>query len=217
MTKKVAVVLSGCGVYDGAEIYESVLTLLALQNAGAEVSVFAPDMAQHHVINHLNGEEMAESRNVLVEAARLVRGEIQDVKQARVEEFDALIVPGGFGAAKNLSNFALVGADFDVQPDFLAFSQAMHKASKPIGLICIAPAMAAAICGAGVECTIGDDSDTAAAVEASGARHVNCKVDNVHVDQAKRLVTTPAYMLAENIAQANAGISKLVEQVLLLS
>lgn len=217
MTKKVAVVLAGCGVYDGAEIYESVLTLLALQNAGADVSVFAPDMAQHHVINHLNGEEMDETRNVLVEAARLVRGEIQDVKQASSEHFDALIVPGGFGAAKNLSNFAFAGAEFDVQPDFLAFAQAMHQSGKAIGLICIAPAMAAAICGNGVECTIGNDADTASAVEASGAKHVECAVDAVHVDQANKLVTTPAYMLAENIAQANAGISKLVDQVLALS
>lgn len=217
MAKKVAVVLAGCGVYDGAEIYESVLTLLALQNAGAQVSVFAPDMAQHHVVNHITGEEMNESRNVLVEAARIVRGDISDVKEAKVEDFDALIVPGGFGAAKNLSNFAFAGAEFQVQPDFLNFAQAMHQAGKAIGLVCIAPAMAAAICGKQAECTIGNDKDTAAAIEASGAVHKSCAVHDTHVDIANKLVTTPAYMLAENIAQANAGISKLVEQVLALS
>ena len=158
MGKRVAVVLSGCGVFDGAEIYESVLTLLHLEEAGADVKVFAPDIEQMHVINHLTGEEMAESRNVLTEASRIVRGEISDIKDARIDEFDALIVPGGFGAAKNLSDFAVNGSELTVQKDFLAFAQAMHKAGKPIGLICIAPAMSARICGEGAECTIGNIS-----------------------------------------------------------
>jgi enhancing lycopene biosynthesis protein 2 len=126
MTKRVAVVLAGCGVYDGAEIYESVLTLLSLERQGAQVQCFAPDMPQMHVINHLTGEEMAEQRNVLVEAARIPRGEVKDLKLAEVADFDALIVPGGFGAAKNLSDFAVKGADCSVQPDFQAFAQAMH-------------------------------------------------------------------------------------------
>jgi enhancing lycopene biosynthesis protein 2 len=218
MSKRVAVVLSGCGVYDGAEIYESTLTLLRLSQVGAHVQCFAPDMPQYHVINHLTGElSEGESRNVLVEAARLTRGNIRPLTEARAQDFDALIVPGGFGAAKNLSDFAVNGAALQVQKDFLAFAQAMHKEGKPVGLICIAPAMAAAICGAGVKTTIGNDADTAAAVNATGAQHCDCSVQEICIDSDKKLVTTPAYMLAQSIAEANAGISKLVDEVLALA
>lgn len=217
MSKRVAVVLSGCGVYDGAEVYEAVLTLLHLSQAGAQVQCFAPDMPQLHVVNHLTGEVAAgETRNVLVEAARVVRGQIKPVTEARVEDFDALIVPGGFGAAKNLSDFAINGAAMTVQKDFLAFAQAMHAAKKPIGLICIAPTMAAAICGAGTKTTIGNDADTAAAVNATGAQHCPCVVQDTCIDREKKLVTTPAYMLAHSIAEANTGIGKLVTEVLAL-
>lgn len=217
MSKRVAVVLSGCGVYDGAEVYEAVLTLLHLSQAGAQVQCFAPDMPQLHVVNHLTGEVAAgETRNVLVEAARVVRGQIKPVTEARAEDFDALIVPGGFGAAKNLSDFAINGAAMTVQKDFLAFAQAMHAEKKPIGLICIAPTMAAAICGVGTKTTIGNDADTAAAVNATGAQHCPCVVQDTCVDREKKLVTTPAYMLAHSIAEANTGIGKLVTEVLAL-
>lgn len=214
MGKNVAVVLSGCGVYDGAEINEAVLTLLALEEAGATYQCFAPDIAQLHVVNHLTGEVMNESRNVLVEAARIARGNIRNVAEGRVEEFDALLVPGGFGAAKNLSDFAVKGAALTVQPDFLRFAQAFHRAGKPVGLICIAPAMSAKIFGAGVECTIGNDADTAAAIEATGGRHIACPVDRAVVDERNKLVTTPAYMLAGRIGEAAAGIRACVRDVL---
>lgn len=218
MSKRVAVVLSGCGVYDGAEIHESVLTLLHLSQAGAQVQCFAPDMPQMHVVNHLTGQvEEGETRNVLVEAARIARGNIRPLTEASVTDFDALIVPGGFGAAKNLCDFAVKGAGMAVQKDFLAFAQAMHKAGKPVGLICIAPTMAAAICGAGTKTTIGNDADTAAAVNATGAEHCPCTVRETCVDREKKLVTTPAYMLAQSIAEANAGIGKLVTEVLALA
>ncbi len=188
-----------------------------LGKAGAQVQCFAPDMPQLHVVNHLTGEVAAgETRNVLVEAARVVRGQIKPVTEARVEDFDALIVPGGFGAAKNLSDFAINGAAMTVQKDFLAFAQAMHAAKKPIGLICIAPTMAAAICGAGTKTTIGNDADTAAAVNATGAQHCPCVVQDTCIDREKKLVTTPAYMLAHSIAEANTGIGKLVAEVLAL-
>lgn len=214
MTKRVAVVLAGSGVYDGSEIHEAVLTLLHLSKAGAEYQCFAPDIAQLHVINHATGEVSNETRNVLVEAARIARGQIQPLSAATVDAFDALIVPGGFGAAKNLCDFAVKGADMQVLPEFLALAQAFHKAGKPIGLMCIAPTMAAAICGAGVAMTIGQDADTAAACEQLGAAHTACKVDEICVDRANKLVTTPAYMLAQSIAEADAGIGKLVAEVL---
>ncbi|WP_053163733.1 isoprenoid biosynthesis glyoxalase ElbB [Pseudomonas sp. P1.8] len=217
MSKKVAVILSGCGVYDGAEIYESVITLLRLDQRGAQVQCFAPDIAQLHVINHLTGQEMPESRNVLVESARIARGEVKDIREANAEEFDALIVPGGFGSAKNLSNFAIEGTGCSVQPDVLTLTEAFAEAGKPVGLICISPALAAKIYGPGVTCTIGNDTDTAAALNKMGATHKECAVNDIVEDKARKLVTTPAYMLAQSISEAASGINKLVDRVLELT
>jgi enhancing lycopene biosynthesis protein 2 len=214
MSKKIAVILSGCGVYDGAEIHESVITLLRLDQRGAQVQCFAPNIAQLHVINHLTGDEMPESRNVLVESARIARGNIKDIREANVEDFDALIVPGGFGAAKNLSNFAIEGAGCTVQPDVLALTEAFAEAGKPVGLICISPALAAKIYGPGVTCTIGNDADTAAAMNKMGATHADCAVTEIVEDKARKLVSTPAYMLAQSISEAASGINKLVDRVL---
>lgn len=216
MSKKIAVILAGCGVYDGSEIHESVLTLLRLSQQGVQVQCFAPDIAQHHVINHLTGEEMAESRNVLVEAARIARGNVRDVRELLAADFDALLIPGGFGVAKNLSDFAFKGDAAHVQPDVLAAAQSFAQASKPIGLICIAPALAAAIYGNGVQCTIGIDPDVSGVLARMGAEHVNCGVADIVVDSAHKLVTTPAYMLANNIAEAAQGINTLVDEVLAL-
>ncbi|CAN7180761.1 enhancing lycopene biosynthesis protein 2 [Pseudomonas sp. BT76 TE3572] len=217
MSKKIAVILSGCGVYDGAEIHESVITLLRLDQRGAQVQCFAPNIAQLHVINHLTGEEMPESRNVLVESARIARGNIKDIREADVEDFDALIVPGGFGAAKNLSNFAVEGAGCTVQPEVLALAEAFAEAGKPVGLICISPALAAKIYGPGVTCTIGNDADTAAAMNKMGATHADCAVTDIVEDKARKLVSTPAYMLAQSISEAASGINKLVDRVLELT
>ena len=217
MSKKIAVILSGCGVYDGAEIHESVITLLRLDQRGAQVQCFAPDMAQLHVINHLTGEEMPESRNVLVESARIARGEIKDIAEANAEDFDALIVPGGFGAAKNLSNFAIEGAGCSINPQVLALAEAFVEAGKPLGLICISPALAAKIYGPGVTCTIGNDTDTAAALDKMGAHHQECTVEDIVEDTVRKLVSTPAYMLGKNISEVASGINKLVDRVLELT
>lgn len=217
MHKNVAVILSGCGVYDGAEIHESVLTLLRLDQRGARVQCFAPNIDQLHVIDHYRGEEMDGTRNVLVESARIARGNIKDLREANVEDFDALILPGGFGAAKNLSDFAVSGANCAVQPDVLAVAQAFARAGKPIGLMCISPAMAAKIFGEGVKCTIGSDADTAAALRQMGAEHQDCTVEDIVIDPRHKLVTTPAYMLAQSISEAATGINKLVDEVLALA
>ncbi len=215
MSTRVAVVLSGCGVFDGSEIYETVITLLRLDQNDAQIQCFAPNISQLHVIDHQTSEVAeGETRNVLVEAARLARGEIRDLKEAKAEDFDALIVPGGFGAAKNLSDFAIKGAEMSVNPEFLAFARDMHQQNKPVGLICIAPVMSARIFGEGVECTIGNDKNVAGAVEATGARHCERSVEDICVDKANKLVTTPAYMLAGRIGEAAAGINKLVDAVL---
>ncbi len=215
--KKVAVLLSGCGYLDGSEIYEATLTLLALDQAGADVQCLAPDIAQLHVVNHLTGQPTAESRNVLTEAARLARGKIIDLKNAHASDFDALIIPGGFGAAKNLCDFALKGSDMTVNPDVLAFARTVHEAGKPVGLVCIAPAMAPTIGGKGTRYTIGNDAGTAAAIDATGGVHVECAVTDCVVDEAKKIVTTPAYMYPARISEAATGISKLVKAVLELA
>lgn len=215
---KIAVVLSGAGVFDGSEIYESVMTLFCIEQQGAQYQCLAPNIEQMHVVNHLTGEVAeGESRNVLVEAARLARGEIIDLATADPADYDALIVPGGFGAAKNLSNFAVAGSDCVVNPQLQEFTQTMHEAGKPVGLICIAPAMAPRLFGQNVVCTIGDDTETAQAIEAMGGQHQFCDVRNSVTDEARKVVTTPAYMLAGTISEATAGISELVAEVLRLT
>ncbi|WP_411564031.1 isoprenoid biosynthesis glyoxalase ElbB [Pseudomonas shirazensis] len=217
MTKKVAVILSGCGVYDGAEIHESVITLLRLDQRGAQVQCFAPNIPQLHVIDHLTGEQTSETRNVLVESARIARGQVKDIREADVSEFDALIVPGGFGAAKNLSSFAVEGDKCTVQPEVLALAEAFAEAGKPVGLMCISPALAAKIYGPGVVCTIGNDAGTSAAVVKMGGTHEECDVHDIVEDTQRKLVTTPAYMLATSISDAASGINKLVDRVLELT
>ncbi|MDP2227203.1 MAG: isoprenoid biosynthesis glyoxalase ElbB [Moraxellaceae bacterium] len=212
--KNVAIILSGAGYLDGSEIYEATLTFLNLDRQHARYQCFAPDVPQHHVLNHLNGEAMAESRSVLVEAARLTRGDIKPLSAAHPDDFDALIIPGGYGAAKNLCDFASKGAAMSVNQEVLVFARAIHRQGKPVGLICIAPVLAPAIGGAGTRCTIGDDPATAAAIEHMGGVHVACAVDDCVTDAERRVVSTPAYMLAERIGEADAGIRRLVEEVL---
>ncbi|WP_211197817.1 isoprenoid biosynthesis glyoxalase ElbB [Permianibacter fluminis] len=214
---KVAIVLSGCGVYDGAEIHESVLTMLALARAGVAYQCLAPNIAQAHVVNHLSGQPSAgETRNVLVEAARIARGDIVDIAKANPSDYAALFFPGGFGAAKNLCDFAFKGADCSVQPDVLKFARAFAEAGKPVCFVCIAPAMIPRIYGDGARGTIGTDADTAAAIEQMGGVHVSCPVREFVVDEQRKIVSTPAYMLAQNIGEAADGIEKAVKATLAL-
>ncbi|CNL58628.1 isoprenoid biosynthesis glyoxalase ElbB [Yersinia aldovae] len=212
--KTVGVVLSGCGVYDGAEIHESVLTILALDRAGARVLFFAPDKPQLHVINHFNGEVVAQERNVLVESARIARGQIAPLCDADSNRLDALIVPGGFGSAKNLSDFAIQGPECVIDPDLVKLTQSMHKSGKPIGFMCISPVMLPKLLGKPVRLTIGNDPDTIEAIEIMGGEHIICPADDVVVDAENKVVTTPAYMLAGSISEAAKGIDKLVTKVL---
>lgn len=214
MSKKVAVILAGCGVFDGSEIYESVLTFLYIEEQGARYQAFAPNIDQHHVINHLSGEESSETRNVLTEASRIVRGNIQDVNELNVEDFDALIIPGGFGVAKNLSDFAFKGKNFSMQSSCLKAAQAFKSAQKPIGLFCIAPALAARIFENGAELTIGNDPDTIQIIESTGSTHIECDMYEAYIDKKNLLVTTPAFMLAERVSEAAPGIELSVKSVL---
>lgn len=212
--KKIAVLLSGSGVFDGSEIHESVLTLLALSKMAVEYQCFAPNIEQMHVVNHLTGEvESGESRNVLVESARIARGEVLPTDALLIEEFDALIIPGGFGAAKNLCNFATNGSDCEISPLVSEFVAEFAKTNKPVGFICIAPIMIPRLYGEGVIATIGNDSETAQAFNLMGGSHQDAIVEDIVVDEKNKIVSTPAYMLAGNIAEASIGIEKLVKKV----
>ena len=217
MSKKVAIILSGCGVFDGAEINETVLTALSLDQHGVKVEFFAPDINQASVINHQTGKEMDEERNVLIESGRITRGKTRDVSELKAEDFDAVILPGGFGVASNLSDLSSKGTQSTVEETTLQAILQFKEAKKPVGLICISPALSAKIFGAGVRCTIGTDVDTAELVRQMGAVHEDTAVDGIVVDEEHRLVTTPAYMLTESLSEAFVGINKLVEQVLVMA
>lgn len=213
MAKRIGVLLSGCGVYDGSEIHEAVLTLLAIDNAGSEAVCIAPNVEQMHVVDHRAGEAVAgQTRNCLEEAARIARGKIRDLATVKADELDALAIPGGFGAAKNLCTYAVDGVQCKVHPEVERLVRAMHAAGKPIAAVCIAPVLLAKILGesVGPTLTIGTDAGTAGDIGTLGGEHANCPVRDFVVDEKNKLVSTPAYMLAQSIGEAAAGIEKAV-------
>ncbi len=216
---KIGVLLSGCGVNDGSEIHETVITMLALDRADVETHLMAPNIDQMHVINHYTGQEMDEFRNVLVESARIARGDIKDMAEVTGGDLDALIIPGGFGVAKNLSDYDMSGAECSINPDVYRLVSEMVLLKKPIGAICIAPAMMAKILAEqnrSATMTIGKDKSTAKDIQAMGSTHKECTVEEMVIDEENNIVTTPAYMDAKNISEAAEGIEKLVKQIILM-
>ena len=215
--KKIGVVLSGCGVRDGSEIHEAVFTLLAIDQCGAEAVCMAPN-ADFPETNHLTMQETGLKRNALVESARIARGNIRDIQEIKASDLDAIVLPGGFGAAKNLCDFAVKGADASVNPDVARLLREMALAQKPIGAICIAPVVLAAVLGKELapNITIGTDAGTASEIEKAGAIHQNCPVTEFVIDRKNKIVTTPAYMLANRISEAYEGITKCVKEVIAL-
>lgn len=211
--KKFAIILSGCGVFDGAEIHEATLSMLAVARQGGSYRVFAPDVDQHHVINHLTGEAMNESRNVLVESARIARGKILNLKKFNPNDFDGLLFPGGFGAAKNLCSWAFDGADASVLPEVEEAINLMIQQKKPIGALCISPVILAKVLSA-VELTIGDDKATIQALESVGATHISTTHGEVVVDSKYKVATTPCYMLDASIDQIAVGADNVVKAML---
>ncbi|WP_022850424.1 isoprenoid biosynthesis glyoxalase ElbB [Limisalsivibrio acetivorans] len=214
---KIGLVLSGCGVYDGSELQETIMSVYFLEKRGAEIIYMAPNIDQMHVINHLTGDVMqGESRNVLVEAARISRGDIRDIKDVNVSDFDALMIPGGFGAAKNLTSFAVDGPDAKINDDVLRLVKGTLDAKKPLAAICIAPVIVAkALAGTGVESsiTIGNEEGVAGALESLGAKHIQCPVQEAVVDEANKIITSPAYMLGQNILEISEGIEAAVDKL----
>ena len=212
--KKFAIILSGCGVHDGAEIHETVATMIALKKNNADYQCFAPNRKQYHVINHLTGAEVGEERNILVESARLARGKIKEIEEYKPEDFDGLIFPGGFGVAKNLCNYAIKGADCELFPDVINVIQATIDAKKPIGAECITPAMMAAYL-TGAVVTIGNDKETAAHIQQMGGHHVETKHNGVVYDPKYNLYSTPCYMLGADILEIYESAEALVKAMVL--
>ena len=213
--KKVAVILSGCGFLDGAEITEAISTLVAIGQQGAEYKVFAPNKEAPET-NHLTQQPTGQSRNVMQEAARIARGEIQPIEELQAADFDALALPGGFGAALHLCNFAEKGSGGELDPQVARVVQDFHANRKPIAAICIAPAiMAMAFGDKGVNVTIGNDAGTATEIEKTGAKHQNCAVEKYVVDTSNKVITTPAYMYGTaKPHQIFEGVSGAINELL---
>ncbi|XP_078310664.1 glutamine amidotransferase-like class 1 domain-containing protein 3, mitochondrial [Crassostrea virginica] len=221
---KVALIFCGCGVYDGTEVHEASSAMVHLSRYEAEVGIFAPNIEQMHTIDHTKGEPMEVNRNVLVESARIARGKIKDLKDLDVQNYDAVIFPGGFGAAKNLSDFAVKGDQMTVEPSVEKVIKEFHSAKKPIGLCCISPVLAARTIP-GCTVTVGQDKDvdgtwpyagTAGACQSMGAQHINKEVTEVNVDSDNKVVTTPAYMCETAVHKVFDGVGAMVEAVLKL-
>ncbi len=215
MTKKIALVLAGCGHLDGSEIREAVISLLELDKRGAHVTIFAPNKNQHHVVNHLTGQEIkGETRNIMVEAARIARGKLKDLKEARAKDFDALILPGGYGVAKNLCDLAFKGKDATVLAEFKSLILEFLKAKKPVGAICISPAVlvAAAKGEYRVKVTIGDDEE--GLINSLGGEHSLCATENITIDEKNKVISCSAYMRDDSLSKIAQGISKLIEKTL---
>ncbi|XP_018429929.1 PREDICTED: ES1 protein homolog, mitochondrial-like [Nanorana parkeri] len=223
MTKKVAVILSGCGVYDGSEIHESSAVMVHLSRAGVQYVVFAPNIEQMHVVDHVKGQPTEEKRNVLTESARIARGNITDLKDLKVSEYDALVIPGGFGVAKNLSSWAVKGKDCSVIKAVEETMKAFHASRKPMGLCCISPVLAARLIP-GCEVTVGCDTEcekwpyagTAGAIKELGCKHINKEVNEVHVDTKNKLVTTCAFMSDSPVHEVFHGVGEMVTALLRL-
>jgi len=213
--KKFAVILSGCGVFDGAEIHEAVMALLSIDKAGARYEIFAPDRLQVHVIDHRTGKEMNEQRNVLTESARIARGKISPLSELDPARYDGIVLPGGYGAAKNLSSYAFEGEDMQVIPEVEEVLINMHELGKPIGAMCISPVIIAKVFG-NVDLTIGNDPQTAAHLAQLGAKHHTIAAGEIMVDEKNKIVSTPCYMLNCSIARIAEGADKMIAAMLRL-
>ncbi len=213
--KKIAVILSGCGNMDGAEIHESVTTLLAIDKEGASYQCFAPDIPQHHVINHMTGQKMNETRNVMIESARIARGKIKPLSEYNCDEFDAIILPGGYGAAKNLSNFASEGENCIINSEVEKAIISTHNAGKPIGALCISPVLIAKTIK-GAKLTIGNDKTTAKAIENMGGIHEDTGKTDITIDKENKIITTACYMFDSSIKEIAKGAENLVKAIMKL-
>jgi len=212
---KFAIVLSGCGVYDGAEIHEAVMTMLAIRSNGGTYQLFAPNVMQYHVVNHITGDVMKESRNVLIESARIARGKIKPLIEYNVADFDAIVFPGGFGVAKNLCSYAFDGVDMKIDRVVEKAIKDTHAAGKPIGALCISPVLITKILG-NIEVTIGSDKGTSGDIRTMGGEHKTTGNGEVIVDKKNKVVTSPCYMLDADITDIAEGADKTIKAIISL-
>jgi enhancing lycopene biosynthesis protein 2 len=219
---KIGVLISGCGVYDGAEIQEVVLTLLAIEEIGARAVCIGLNEPQHHVINHLNGEEMSGQRNMLVEAARITRGKIVDIGEIEPVDIDGLVIPGGFGSAKNFTDWAFNGAEGSIHPKVKLLVVNLVNIGKPIAALCVSPVVVAkSLEGSSLRArmTIGTDKDPSPysipefvkGLEATGAETVMKNIREIEIDEENRIITAPCYMMDANIVEVRKNIRKAIE------
>lgn len=212
-TKKIAIILSGCGQYDGSEIHEAVCAMLAIDMNGAEYDIYAADKAQHHVINHFTGDEMKETRNVLIESARMARGKAKSLANLEVANYDALVMPGGHGAAKNLSDYAFNGDAMTVDPLLANCIKKAHAAGIPIGAMCIAPMILAKVLGH-VKLTLGGENKASGHAKNLGSETEITTAGQVCVDAVNKIVTTPCYMVDSRISEVLAGADGMIKEIL---
>lgn len=211
--KKFAIIISGCGNLDGAEIHETLMTMLAIDKRGFVYEMFAPDIEQYHVINHITKKEMSEKRNVLIEAARIARGNIKDINKFSVKNFDAVVFPGGYGVAKNLFSYALEGVHAKVLPQIEKIIKDTYASGKPIGALCISPVLIAKVLG-DITVTIGQDQATADDIIKMGANHINAIQTDVVSDRKNKIFTTPCYMLSASVSDIAEGADNLIQAML---
>jgi enhancing lycopene biosynthesis protein 2 len=225
---KVGVLLAGCGVYDGSEIQEAVFTLLALDENGAEAICMAPDINQHHVINHLNGNEQNETRNVLTESARIARGNIVPLDSVNVNDLDALVIPGGFGAAKNLNKWAFSGPDGSIVPEVAGLIQNMLAAKKPVAGLCMGPTVIAKALqnsGMNAKLSVGTTSEPSpydiagisAGMNQIGATATMKSIREIEVDHQLGIVTAPCYMMEATVKEVRNNIKQAIDQLIVMA
>jgi enhancing lycopene biosynthesis protein 2 len=222
--KKYAVLLAGSGVYDGSEIHEATFALLSIKQNGADYQCFAPNKNQHHVINHLTGEEMPESRNILIESARIARGQVKDLKELDASHYDGLVMPGGFGAAKNWSKWAFDGPEGEVDPDVKKTILDFLALGKPICALCVAPAILAkalqdtsyqaeVTLGSTAEPSPYDIAGTHTAVSTLGVKTIEKTLRDIHIDHHNRIITAPCYMMEGSIADIYSNVKMAIDQL----
>ena len=211
--KKFAIIISGCGNLDGAEIHETLMTMLAIDKRGYEYEMFAPDIEQYHVINHITKKVMSEKRNVMIEAARIARGNIKDINKFSIKNFDAVVFPGGYGVAKNLFSYALDGVHAKVLPQIEKIIKDTHASGKPIGALCISSVLIAKILG-NITVTIGQNQTTADDINKMGANHINAMQTDVVSDRINKIFTTLCYMLDASVSDIAEGVDNLIEAML---
>jgi enhancing lycopene biosynthesis protein 2 len=224
---KIGVLLSGCGVYDGAEIQETVFALLAIEELGAEAICLSVNKNQHHVVNHLTGEEMPESRNMLVEAARIARGAVHDISTFDNTQIDALVIPGGFGSAKNFTTWAFEGPNGSILPEIKELIQQCISDKKPIAALCVSPVIVGLALNQSdlqATMTLGTDKEKSpyeinafsSGLSQTGVQVEMKTIREIALDEKLKIVSAPCYMMDASIVEIRTNIQQAMQALIQL-